>query len=119
MRVMGLALVVSSLVACGSSSPTEVHYDVEAATSCMRHAEPGNTSISRPESLAKGAFGRVFGSDRFDYQAYLLLVAYGPSRSAALRHEKQARAVLRDKYRSLPQAWERRDGNVVYEALGP
>jgi hypothetical protein len=66
-----------------------------------------------------GAFGYVFGEDRYSYEDYVVIVGHGRDRATATRRVTRIRRELPRAVLASGVAWGRRDGNVVYEVFGP
>jgi hypothetical protein len=119
-RAVGLAVVLLVLAGCAGSSKRVVRYDAAKAAACIRGAQPAEAVVGRVyPAYIRDAFYSSFNDDRIGTMRFILVVAYGRDRAAALRRERLAHADLKTQYLHLPRAWERSEGNVVYEALGP
>jgi hypothetical protein len=113
-------VVLLVLAGCAGSSKRVVRYDAAKAADCIRHAQPAEAVVGKVyPAYIRDAFYRSFNDDRIGTMRFILVVAYGRDRAVALRRERLAHADLKDQYLHLPRAWERSEGNVVYEALGP
>src|SRR5262245_58577377 len=119
-RPMGRIVIVPILLVlagCGGSSNPDLQYDSEQAKSCIRVAQPAETFVA-PTLEAHGVDTIVFGEDRYAYEGYVLLVAYGTDHAAARKARDRAREPLKEAFRSHP-VFGSDEGNVVYEAFGP
>jgi len=117
MRSLAVAPALLLLVGCGGSARAEVHYDAKTATQCI--LDGGESSIA-PQTLGErpGSFELEFAESLTGYAGFVLVVGYGPDHTTASIREERAREALPEQMLG-DLAWDRREGNVVYEAFGP
>ena len=127
MRSFAPALLLLVFSACGGSSPgqgsppRQVHYDQGNAVRCILS---GGESGIVPDTVANsgdnvaGEFELKFPLSDSGYAVLDVVVGYSSDRATARIGARSLRKSLPLDVQSA-RAWERHDGNVVFEAFGP